>query len=91
MIVHEQNSSSWPHWRLVKLTGVLLVDLEKLVNLVTDFAIGHLDIILGVAIVAHERQEAIVRDIQLGGVLARAPTLPHRELRQDLQAGTRDA
>ena len=47
------------------LTGILLVGLEKLSNLVTDFAIRHTDIILGIAIIAHQRQEAIVGDIKL--------------------------
>lgn len=47
------------------LTGILLLGLEKLGNLVTDFAIRHTDIILGIAILAHQREEAIVGNIKL--------------------------
>lgn len=44
--------------------GVLLLDLVELVDLVTNIAIGDLDIILGVTVIAHQREVAIVRDVQ---------------------------
>lgn len=49
-----------------KLTGVLLIGLEELVDLVANLTIGHLDVVLGVAILTHEVEEAIVRDVELG-------------------------
>ena len=51
--------------RSLLLTGVLLLSAEELGDLVANFAIGHLDIILGVTIVGHQGKEAIVRDVQL--------------------------
>lgn len=51
--------------RGVELTGILLISLEELGDLVTDFAIRDLDVVLGVAVVAHQRKEAIIRDIEL--------------------------
>lgn len=51
-----------------KLTGVLLLLLEELVDLVTDFTVGELDIVLGVAVVVHEGEETIVGDVKLAGV-----------------------
>lgn len=39
--------------------------MEHFVNLVTNFAFGHLDIVLGGAIIGHEGQEAIVSDVKL--------------------------
>lgn len=50
---------------MVGLTGILLVDAEELLNLVTNLTIRDLDIILGAAIVGHEGQETIVGDIKL--------------------------
>lgn len=47
------------------LTGILLVDAEELLNLLTNLTIRDLDIILGAAIVGHEGQETIVSDIKL--------------------------
>jgi hypothetical protein len=48
------------------LTGVLLIDLEELVDLLTNLTVGHADIILGVTVVVHERKEAVVGDVELG-------------------------
>lgn len=46
-------------------TGILLFFGEQLVDPVTNFTFGNLDIVLGVAIVGHQRKEAIVLDIKL--------------------------
>ena len=53
------------HFWIVGLTGVLLVNTEKLVDLVTDFTIRHLDVALGVTVIVHEGEETIVGDIEL--------------------------
>jgi hypothetical protein len=47
------------------LTGVLLVDLEKLVDLVANFTVGHADIILGVTVVVHKGEVAVIGDVEL--------------------------
>lgn len=52
-------------WGPGGLTGILLIGLEELGDLVTDLALGHGNIILEIAIVVHEREEAIVGDIDL--------------------------
>jgi hypothetical protein len=59
-----------------KLTGVLALLGEELVDLVTNLAIGDLDVVLGGAVVRHEGKETILRNVDLGwivslGVLAR--------------------
>jgi hypothetical protein len=48
-----------------QLTGVLLINLEELVDLLTNLTVGHADIVLGVTVVVHEGEEAIVRDVEL--------------------------
>jgi hypothetical protein len=48
-----------------QLTGILLVGSEELDDLLTNLTIGHADIILGVTVVVHQREEAIVRDVEL--------------------------
>lgn len=50
---------------MAQLTGVLLLGLEQLGDLVTDFTIGHTDVVLLVAVVVNEVEEAIVRDVDL--------------------------
>jgi len=47
------------------LTGVLVLLVEKLVNLVTNLAIWDLDIVLGGTVVGHEGKETVVSDIEL--------------------------
>lgn len=47
------------------LTGVLAVLGEKLVDLVTDLSVGNLDVVLDGAVVMHEGEETIVRDVEL--------------------------
>jgi hypothetical protein len=47
------------------LTGVLLLLLEQLVDLVTDLALWNLDIILGVAVLLHEGKETIIGNVEL--------------------------
>ena len=53
-----------------KPTGLLLILLEHLVDLGTDLALGHADIVLHVAVRGHQAEEAVVRDIDLGFELA---------------------
>lgn len=53
------------HREAALLTGNLLVNLEQLVDLLANLSIGDLDIVLGVAIIVHEGEEAIVGDIDL--------------------------
>lgn len=48
-----------------QLTSVLLVNPEELVDLLTNLTVGHADIVLGVTVVVHEGEEAIVRDVEL--------------------------
>ena len=47
------------------LTGILLLSLEQLGDLVTDLTVGHLDIILGVTVIVHEGEVSIIGDIEL--------------------------
>lgn len=44
---------------------VLAILREELVDLLADFTVGDLDIVLGVAAIAHEREETVVSDIEL--------------------------
>lgn len=55
----------------VKLTGVLALLSEELVDLVTNLAIGNLDVVLGGAIVGHEGKETIIGNVELSAMLAR--------------------
>jgi len=48
-----------------RLTSVFLFSFEELLDLVTNFAVGNLHIILGFTIVSHERKETIVGDVEL--------------------------
>lgn len=52
-------------WLVCELTGVLALLGEELVDLVANFTIGNLDIVLGGAIVGHEGEETIVSNIEL--------------------------
>jgi hypothetical protein len=49
----------------MSLTGVFAFFGEQLVDLVANIILWDLDIILGGAIIRHEREEAIVGDIEL--------------------------
>lgn len=46
-------------------TGVLLLLLEELVDLVTNLARRDLDVVLGGAVVVHEGKEVVVSDVEL--------------------------
>ena len=48
-----------------ELTGVLALLGEELVDLVSDLAIGDLDIVLGGAVIGHEGKETILRNVDL--------------------------
>jgi hypothetical protein len=52
-------------WLVCELTGVLALLGEELVDLVANFTIGNLDIVLGGAVVGHEGEETIVSNIEL--------------------------
>jgi hypothetical protein len=43
---------------------VLLISLEELGDLVANFTVGHANIILGVTIIVHEREETIIGDVE---------------------------
>lgn len=49
----------------LRLTGILFFSAEKTLDLLTSFTIRKLDIILGGAVIAHERKEAVISDIKL--------------------------
>lgn len=51
-----------------RLTSILLIGAEKLLNLVTNFTIRNLDIILGLAVIGHKGEESIVGDIELSNL-----------------------
>ena len=48
-----------------ELTGVLAFLNEELVDLVTNLALGSLDVVLGGAVVRHEGKETILRNVDL--------------------------
>jgi len=50
--------------RVATLTGILLLGREELLDLLTNFSIGNLDIVLGLTIIGHQGEETIVRDIE---------------------------
>lgn len=52
-----------------RLTSVLGFLQEELLDLVTNFTIRKLDVVLGGAIVVHEREETIVGDVELWHML----------------------
>ena len=52
----------------IQHTAVLAVILEHFIDLVANFAIRDLDIILGAAAVVHKRQETIVSDVELHSI-----------------------
>ena len=52
-------------YQFTVLTGILLIGAEELVYLVTNFTIGNLDIVLGIARVVHEVKEPILADVEL--------------------------
>lgn len=68
------------------LTGVLAVLREHLADLVSDFALWNLDIILERTVVGHEGEETVISDIDLYAISMFGQFL---WLCQVLQAGTR--
>ena len=58
--------------RETKLTGVLAILGEELVDLVTNFAIGDLDVVLGGAIIRHEGEETVIGNVELKHVVSRS-------------------
>jgi len=49
-------------------TSILLFLTEELVDLLANFTLRHLDIILGGTIVGHERQESVIGNVELSPV-----------------------
>jgi hypothetical protein len=47
------------------LTGILLLDLEELLDLLADLTLWNLDVVLGGTVIRHERQKAVVGDVEL--------------------------
>lgn len=58
------------------LTGVLLFSPEELLDLLTNLTVGHADVVLGVAVVVHEGEEAIVGDVELQKGVSIFPSYP---------------
>lgn len=54
-----------PNRERSRLTGVLLVFLEKLVDLLANLTVRELDVVLGVALVVHKRKEAVLGNVEL--------------------------
>jgi hypothetical protein len=50
---------------LKALTGVLVFLVEELLNLVSNLAVGNLDIVLGGTVLRHEGEETIIGDVEL--------------------------
>lgn len=48
-----------------QLTSVLAILVEELVDLVTNLAIGELDIVLGGTVIRHEGEETVVGNVKL--------------------------
>ncbi|CAF3632961.1 unnamed protein product [Fusarium graminearum] len=58
------------HIKISKLlTGVLLLFLEELGDLLANLVVGKGNIVLGVTVVGHEGEETIVGDVELGNLL----------------------
>ena len=49
----------------VSLTSILLFSAEEFLNLVANFTVGKLHVILGRAIIAHKREEVVISDVKL--------------------------
>lgn len=52
------------------LTGILLLGLEQLLDLLANFTFWDLDIVLRSTVVGHQGQETVIGDIKLVRVLA---------------------
>lgn len=61
----QYSEDSYTEQIAAKLTGVLLLLSEKLVDLLANLTLGELDVVLGGTIIVHKREEAIVGDIEL--------------------------
>ena len=49
----------------IKRTGVLLVLLEELVDLLSDLSVRDLDVVLGGTVLRHEGKESIIGNVEL--------------------------
>jgi hypothetical protein len=50
-----------------QLTGVLLLSSKKLIDLLANLTLRDFNIILGLTIISHQREESVIRDIELEG------------------------
>ena len=48
-----------------RLTGILFLTAEELLDLVANFTFGDLDIVFGGTIIRHEGQETVIGDVEL--------------------------
>jgi hypothetical protein len=56
---------------LIRLTGVLALLGEELVDLVANLTLGELDIVLGRAVLRHEGEETVVSNVKLSEGISR--------------------
>jgi len=49
----------------MRLTGILAILGEHLGDLLTDFTVGKLDIVLGGAVIGHQGQETVIGNVKL--------------------------
>ena len=52
-------------YSVAKLTGILLLGGEEFVNLLANLSVWDLNIILGLTIIGHQREESVVGNIEL--------------------------
>lgn len=51
-------------------TGVLLLVVEELLNLLANLVVGDLDVVLHVAVLSHEGEETVVGDVELSSLVS---------------------
>jgi hypothetical protein len=52
------------------LTGILLLLTEELGDLIANFTLWNLDVVLGSTVLGHKREKAVVGDVKLAQMLA---------------------
>lgn len=51
----------------LRLTSIFLLGAEEFLNLIADLTLRYLDVILSIAVVGHQGEESIIRDVKLQG------------------------
>lgn len=91
MAAMTMTSTLWSVQSMLDLDNKILTDVlvivKHLLDLVTNLAIGELDVILGVAAVVHKREEVVVGDIELGCSQYMKPSARHLDLRAGIHDG----